>query len=144
MEESLDLNYLLEALDNEENGSLLKLDSGKIKDIKNNILQKLQLDREELKSFHKKLKNYRHVDELNDLKYGSYIRWINISNPERIKLTNGGIVCDIQVHENGAHIVCKNNMNYMFQLIMDECIIFQKITNEEQFILTVMDYLNKD
>ena len=144
MEESLDINHLLEVLDNEENESILKLDSGKIKDIKNNILQKLQLEREELKQFHKKLKYYRYVDELNDLKYGSYIRWININNPKRIKLTNGGIVCDMQVHENGVHIVCKNNMNYMFQLVMDECIIFQKITDGEQIILTVMDYLNKN
>ena len=28
----------------------------------------------------KKLKLYQFVDELPDMKYGSYVRWINISN----------------------------------------------------------------
>ena len=52
----LDVNNLLNALENESNASIMNLTSAKIKSMKNNILQKLQLDRETLKSFHKKLK----------------------------------------------------------------------------------------
>ena len=44
--------------------------------MKNNILQKLQLDRETLKSFHKKLKGYRYCVDMADVQYGYYIRWI--------------------------------------------------------------------
>ena len=36
---------LLSALDNESNESIMKLNNRKIKDIKNTILQRLQLDR---------------------------------------------------------------------------------------------------
>ena len=51
---------------------------------------------------------YRFIDELPDLHYGSYIRWITIKDPENIKLTNGGIVCEMKVGDDGIIIVCKN------------------------------------
>ena len=64
----------------------------KIKNIKNDILQKLQLDKETLKDYHKKLKNYRYIDEINELKYGNFIRSINLNKEtlDEIKLNNGG------------------------------------------------------
>ena len=65
MSESID--NLLNALENESNASIMKLTTSKIKSYKNNILQELQLDRETLKSYHKKLKNYRYCDEISDL-----------------------------------------------------------------------------
>ena len=52
------------------------------------------------------------------MKYGSYIRWISLKNPENLKLTNGGIVCEMKVGDNGIVIVCKNNFNRFFQLNM--------------------------
>jgi hypothetical protein len=144
MSTDLDIDYLLNAINNDNNESIIKLDSRKIKEEKNNILQKLQLGRDNLKMIHKKLKYYRYVEEMPDINYGSYIRWIRLTNPENIKLTNGGIICDIKVHENGIHIVCKNNMNRLFQIKMDENLIFQKFTPQEEILLQVMDYLNKD
>ena len=119
--------YLLKALENENNASIIELTSSQIKSTKNDILQKLNLSREELKELHKKLKNYRYVDDIKDINYGCYIRWINLLDPSNLKLTNGGIICDILVLEEGIHVVCKNNRNMLFQLIMDECLIFQKI-----------------
>lgn len=133
---------LINALDNDNNSSILELDSSKISTIKNNILQKLQLSHDDLKDLHKKLKNYRYVDELPDINYGSYIRWINLRDPNKLKLTNGGFICDIQVNDC-INITCKNQYNRFFQLKMSENIIFQKITNQEKVLLNVMDYLNK-
>ena len=52
--------------------------SGKIKELKNNILQKLYLNRDELLHYHKVLKEYIYIDELDEVKLGSYIRWFNI------------------------------------------------------------------
>ena len=92
---------------------------------------------------HNHLKLYRQIDELSDLKYGSYIRWINISKPDKIKLTNGGIVCDIKINDDGTHIVCKNSFNKFMQLKMDECVIFQKINHQEEVIIAVLSYLDK-
>ena len=111
--------------------------------MKNNILQKLQLSGEILKEFHKKLKCYKYVDELNDINYGCYIRWISLKNPEKIYLTNGGIICDIKILENGIHIMVKNNMNRIIQIKLDENIIFQKLTEQEIIILQALDYLQK-
>ena len=41
----LDVNKLLNALENESNSSIINLTTSKIKTMKNNMLQKLQLDR---------------------------------------------------------------------------------------------------
>ena len=54
------VELLLQALENENNNSIIQLDSSKIKTIKNNILQKLQLSGKQLKHLHKKLKYYRY------------------------------------------------------------------------------------
>ena len=65
------------------------------------------------------LKNYRFIDELPDLHYGSYIRWITIKDPQNIKLTNGGIVCEMKVGDDGIIVVCKNKMNRFFSFKMN-------------------------
>ncbi len=132
-----------ELLENEDNASIIKLTHSKIKDIKNTMLQKLQLNKETLKSFHKKLKNYRYVDELIDLRLGYYIRWINLKKLNDIKLTNGGIICDIKIIDDKVQIVCKNNMNRFMQIKLDECLIFQSISDQENILLSVMEYIVK-
>ena len=139
----IDKEFLEQALENEDNQAVMGLDNSKIKCMKNNVLQQLQLPREELKKLHQKLKLYRYVDEISDLHYGSYIRWINLNDPSKLNLTNGGFLCDIKIQDDGAHLVCRGGRNRMMQLRMNECYIFQKLNDEEQVILSVMDYLNK-
>jgi hypothetical protein len=82
-----DLNneYLLKALNNENNSGIENLTTRKIKAIKNDYLQQLQVSRDKLKEFHLKLKDYRFVDDLTDIQYGRYIRWISLKNPEKIE-----------------------------------------------------------
>ena len=137
----LDVEQLLQALDNDENESMIDLTTSKIKSIKNDMLQKLQLPKETLKNYHKKLKDYRYVGELHEIRYGAYIRWINLKNIDNIRLTNVGIICDIQVTNTGLWIKCKNNMNRFFQLKLDECLIFQKLSDQERILLKALDYL---
>lgn len=139
----LNVNKLLGALENETNSSIMNMTSAKIKDIKNNMLQRLQLDRTTLKTFHKKLKDYRYCSDMNDLQYGFYIRWISLKNPENLKLTTGGIIIDIDIISECVQIRIKNNMNRIFQIKLDENMIFQKITPQEYVILGVLDYLEK-
>ena len=83
-----EVKELLQALDNEGNDTIMGLTSQKIKADKNDILQKLQFKREGLKKIHKKLKNYRYCNTVEDLRYGFYIRWIPLKDPEDIYLTN--------------------------------------------------------
>ena len=136
-------NAILDALENETNASIMELTTEKIQTQKNNMLQRLQLPRDKLKKFNKKLKKYRYCSDLKDIQSGFYIRWIPLRNPEKIILTNGGIVCEIKITENGIYIVCKNRFNNIFQLKFDECLIFQKISQQEAVILKVLDYLVK-
>jgi hypothetical protein len=136
-------NYLLKSLDNENNSSMNNLSSKKIKSMKNDYLQQLQLSREKLKEYHTKLKEYRYVDDLSDIQYGRYIRWINLKDPTKISLTQGGIIIDIKICQGGIQIVCKNFRNKKFQIKIDECFIFQKLTDQEKIILSALDYVNE-
>lgn len=140
--DGIDIESLMSALDDDDNASLMNLDTRAVKAAKNDMLQKLNLPREQLKKLHKQLEDYRYVDEMNELKYGAYIRWIPLRDPNKIKLTNGGIICDILVKDNGIHVVCRNNMHRMFQIKLVECMVFQKLSDQERVLLCVMDYLN--
>jgi uncharacterized protein YaiL (DUF2058 family) len=134
---------LIKALDNETNSSIMKLNSKKIKQEKFTMLKELRLSYELLVEFMNKLKNYRFVDELQDIHYGSYVRWIKINNLDEIKLSNGGIIIDIKIYDDGCQIICKNMFNKIMQVKLNEAMIFQKITDQEYVILSALDYLNK-
>jgi len=138
----LDLDTLLKALDNEDNEGLLEVDLNKIKQIKNDILQKVGFNRETLKKYNKSLKNYKYIDEIPHIKFGSYIRWIPLKDPTKIKLTNGGIVCDVKINDD-VSVVCRNAMNRLFEFKMAECLVFQKMSDQELVLLSAMNYLNQ-
>ena len=140
----LDLTDLLSALDNESNEKIMQLTPSKIKTYKNNILQRLQISGNELKSYHKKLKDYRYVSDLTDIKFGQYIRWIPLKDPDKLYLTRGANICDYKVVNNQLHIVCKNNFNKIFQIKFDEVEIFQKLSHQEKILLKVIEMLNKN
>ena len=142
----LDMQQLIKALDNDNNQNIVEneLDYQKMNAAKNTILQQLQMPREALKKMHTQLKTYRYVETINELRYGGYIRWISLKNPAELKLTNGGIVVNIKVvQEDDVHIVCRNNQRRLFQIILNENIIFQKLNDQEQVLLAAMEYLNK-
>lgn len=137
----MDINKLLHALDNENNEAIVDLDYDKIAKDKNDMLQQLKLPRNELSYLNKQLKSYRLVNDINDLRFGSYVRWISLKNPAEIKLTNGGIVCDMKVIQEDLHIKCKNKMNRLFQIKISEVILFQKLSEQEQIILKALKQL---
>ena len=140
--ENQERNNLLHALENETNSSIMNLTTAKIKEHKNTILQQLQLERNDLKTMHKKLTEYRYCTDMSDLQYGYYIRWIPLKDPANLYLTNGGIMCDMKIVNNQIQIFCKNYRNRFFQFKFDEAVIFQKISSQEKVILSVLDYLN--
>ena len=127
------MEILSDAIQNEKNQNILSLTFEKINDRKHKILSELKL-----LSLKKKLKEYRHVDELQEFRVGSFIRWINLS--KRI-FTNGGIIVRIDIEENGIVITCKNAFNRFFTLKLDECIVFQKLTQQEFVLLTAIQQL---
>jgi hypothetical protein len=138
----MDTQALVEALSREEHAYLLDLTIHDITRDKHEVLTQLMLPAQDLRDLHEKLKQYRLVRSLDALRFGGYVRWINLANPERIHLTNGGIVCDMKAdkHNNG-HVVVKNNMHRLFQLNMSNVLLFQKLTQQERIILHAMTVL---
>ena len=139
---SLDIETLVSALDNDDNNNLMDLDFNKIKQMKNDVLQRVGFNRETLKKYNKSLNNYIYIDELSNIKLGSYVRWIPLENPEKVKLTTGGVVCDVRL-ENDISIICKNRFNQLFEFKMTKSIVFQKLSDQERVLLSAMTYLRK-
>jgi len=132
---------IIEAVNNDNNTSIIDLTRAKIKKYKNDILQQLQFKGARLKELHKKLKEYRYCTDLKDLQEGYFIRWIPLKNIENLKLTNGGIVCNVKLVNNVLQILCKNFNNMFFQIKFDEVVLFQKLSNQENIILGILDYI---
>jgi hypothetical protein len=111
-------------------------DSKTIKQTKLDMLKEILDDPNEIKEYYKLLKEYRYVDELDELRYGSYIRWINISkDPISLALLRGGFIADI-TNKNGINILCKNR-NKFFTIKMDRSVLFQKNTNQEKLLIEI-------
>uniref|UniRef100_A0A6C0KKL6 Uncharacterized protein n=1 Tax=viral metagenome TaxID=1070528 RepID=A0A6C0KKL6_9ZZZZ len=136
----LSIEEIIKELDDK---NLLYLTTSKIQELKNNILQKLYLTREELLHYHKVLKEYRYVDEIDEIKIGGYIRWFNLKKMDSMKLTNGGFIIDLKQHNENIHIICKNSMNRVFNMILNECIVFQKMNQQEKILIKIIDYASK-
>jgi hypothetical protein len=141
----MDIDKLLKALDDDSNDNLFNLNTEKLMEMNLNILKELQLPKTETLDFLKKLKTYKYVDEMNELKYGTYLRWIPLNNPENITLTKGAIFCEVKITDDGVFIICKNfgySSNH-FRIKMDECLIFQKLTSQELVLISALDHLSK-
>lgn len=134
---------LYKALENETNVSIMKLSTKKIKEHKNNILQQLQISGKELKNYHKKLKKYRYCSEISDLQNGFFIRWISLTNPNHLFLTKGAYLIDVEIYKKGIQLYCKGFGGIFFRVKFDEVAVFQKLSDQESFILNILDYLDK-
>jgi hypothetical protein len=138
-------NLLNSALDDESNESLLSLSSEKIKEMNLNVISELQLNKKEITEIMIKLSDYKYVDEMDDLKYGSYIRWIKLNDLDDLTLTKGAIFLDVKITDKGVNLICKNHgyLGKRFTIKMDECLIFRKMTNQELVLLSALDHLQK-
>jgi hypothetical protein len=141
----MDINKLLKALDDESNEKLLNFTTSKLVEMNLNIIKELQLNDLNTMKMMKKLKGYKYVDEMSDLKYGTYIRWIPINNIDNIEIKTGAIFCETKITDNGVFLICKN-LGYMskyFQIKLDECLVFQKLTEQELVLVSALDHLAK-
>jgi hypothetical protein len=142
---ALDMASLEKALDNENNAVVSTLTTRKIGAEKMRQLMQLEFNTAVLADYAYKLRDYRYVDDLNGLTHGAYIRWIDLKNPERLSLARGAIICDIKIGQNGVQLLCKTHPSpAMFHVIMDEAVIFQRMSQQERVILAAMDYLDDD
>lgn len=149
----MDYNLLQEALENENNDAIYDLTFRKIKQMKLNIFSQFDLSKKKQNDFLKQLESYKYVDDLNDLRNGSYIRWVYIGDdennkdyysddPEDLHLNKGALFCDVNITEDGMSIKCKTFNGTYFQLLMNgDYLLFQKLSKQECLILKAMEYL---
>ncbi len=140
----MDVNKLLYALDNDNNETIMNLTTKKIQQMNRQIIKELHLDNNTTETYLKKLAHYRYIDEMCDLKVGTFIRWIPIIDPNNIPLNYNGILCDVKITDGGVILSCKNFMHRHYTFKMDECLIFQKLTDQELIILNALDHLDDD
>lgn len=139
----MNIELLQEALQNDNNLSIINTNIQEIKAQKNDILQQLGLKKTDLKEFHSKLKDYRYIDDIKDLNYGNNIRWISLKNIDNVKITNGAVLCDIKILDKGLSLCLKTFNNRYFTIYLNENLIFQKISDQEKILLKAIHYLNK-
>lgn len=141
----MDVNKLLKALDDESNETLMNFTTKTMREMTLKILKELHLSKQETLDIYNKLKDYKYVDEINDLKYGTFLRWIPIEDPTNIYLTKGALFCEMKITDDGTFCVCKNFgfPARHFQISMDKNLIFQKLTDQELVLLAALDHLSK-
>jgi len=98
-------------------------------------IRSLGVDESVVKTHGNKLATYRYVDEIHQLHRGKFARWIQLDSPTSI--STGGIVAEIKFTNAGIHITCRLFNGRYVQYAFDECLTYQKLTPEEQTILTL-------
>jgi hypothetical protein len=151
--DNINVDELLKSIESDKLLSVSKLSYDKINTIKYNVLTRIGLEDDELESMLLKLSDYRYVEELQDIHHGAFVRYIPLTNNtnksksqnknNEIILKPGGFICDIKILGTGVQLLCRNHFRKMFQLRVDEVLLFQKLTKQEEVILSVFDYLNK-
>lgn len=134
LKNTIDIDAILEAIDRTNIDNLANKSLGELCKEIYEALTQINIDDNERSDFCKKLAEYRLVDEIYKLHKGKHVRWIR-EQLDKPYLTNGGIVVDIKFLDNGIHIVCKNK-NRFIQYKFDDCITFQKLSADEQMILS--------
>ena len=116
-------------------------DTSTIKHRKLRILQNITIDKDELTHYYKLLTSYRYIDEVDELRMGSYIRFFKLDT-QTLDLGRGGFLADIQVVKQRIVLLFKNR-NRFFKLKMDECILFQKNTQQENILIQILDQIKR-
>ena len=143
---TMDVEKLLESIENDKNDYLQNKSMKIITQEIYETIQNLQLPQQTKLEYCQKLIGYRLVDDIHELHVGKHVRWIRehvLTNGQAQVLTNGGIVTTIKFLDNGTQVLCKSNGLRFIQFKFDECIIFQKMTLEEQLIMMAYDYIEK-
>jgi hypothetical protein len=154
LKSKLNIEALLKTIENVDTDYL---GDRTLSDISSEIVEcltEINLSEDSIVEYCEKLKEYRAIDQIYQLHKGKHVRWIRIpsrlldsyidpnkpntllnSKMPRPILTNGGIVVDIKFTNNGTQILCKNKDRFV-QYKFDDCLTFQKLSDDEQLLLS--------
>ena len=97
----------------------------------------------------KRLVGYRYVDQLDELHVGKFTRWIQkyaLSPDEKFEyvVQKGGFLSSIDFTDNGIILTIKMWNHKFYKIAFDHCLIYQKLSVDEELILMTADYIVKD
>ena len=143
---TIDVDALLAKIESEDNHYL---ENKTLADISKDIfdaVSELNIQNDLATKFCDRLSGYRYVERVCDLRNGKLMRWIKRPTSFLLNeksLTNGGILMNIKIENSGVQLLCRNNANRFFNIKFDDCLVFQKLTMEEQLILMSYEYSDK-
>lgn len=142
-----DLDVLLNTLDTESNDKIMSKTKQSIQKMKTKVLQQLGLTREKLLQFNSALSTYQYIDDLSELDYGAYIRWIGVreQDKDKIYMRKGGWLVDIMFTDTGVllRVLILYGKNRRFISIkFDENLIFQKLSDSNMILLELLNRSN--
>jgi hypothetical protein len=141
----LDVNAILSAMTRAENNTIANTSKREIDARRHEILSSLNLTPEKLADFERKLSMYRVIENPYDLKHCQLIRWIPLRSLEaRPYLTLGGTLFKVREDpDDGTHTVTIRNIKrFVFNIRFEANIVFQRLSQEELLILSVVEYIN--
>ena len=136
LESKLDINKLLANADENQNAYLKNETLETItRTIFDTVSSINNISENEAKSICEKLKGYRYVDNLCDLRSGLHIKWIRLGT-HTPKMKSGALVSNIKIGES-ANVLCRHFNQKFFTIRFEDHIIFQKLSPEEEIILSM-------
>ena len=140
----MDKELLLKAIENDKNLDIMSLTTVKINALKKKVIDLLPIEEETRKDYLSILKDYRFVDELDEFINGRFIRWVKLSNESNFKLERGAAFVEYKITKDDTKIIYKNFYTPKhFQLNFDDCIFFQKLSDQELIILKALDHMER-
>ena len=148
------MDELIRTIENDNNISVLNETFDSIKKSKEKVLKSIELHGKLLQEYLKKLKHYRYIENSNQIRLGVFVRWIDLYD-EHLLLKNGGTICNIEYNNNHGNdnndddddvnirIMCnlRNYKKKYFTITFQKCLIFQKITNQEDLLLHILQHI---
>ena len=134
----MDSNKLYEALGNEKNEYIINTTTEEIEIEKNNILEELPLSEDNYISLYEKLKNFKYCASAEQISIGCSVSWIPLYNNDNMITLKHGRVAKTYETQDDVNILYFL-AGRMFTVRFSEIIIFQKITDQENTILKLID-----
>ena len=109
-----------------------------INKLKNTILQELRLSIEDTKRYKSQLREYIFVNDLDDLKPGTFLRCIKMED-SNYTLSTPCIFCDVKMTDLGTLLLCRQlwNSKIFFHLNMEKTVLFRKLKTDEKLFLAL-------
>ena len=138
---TIDIDDLLKAVNKGNTDYLENKTIHSISDEIYNTINTIDAPDEKKQLWCKSLIGYRLVDDVYELHKGKLVKTICLYDDRPPKMLFNGIVMNITFSNNGTMVLCRSPSFHMFCYNFNKCITFQKLSDDEQLILTAYEYI---